>query len=107
MTLKIQKRRSLTSRSVEFFGAFWTLVWGAWMPTAQADYIYKTFDVLGGTGTSAYGINNAGQAAGSFDDSVGTHGFIRNGDGTVTTFDGPGSVTTLARGLTNSDRWRA
>jgi probable HAF family extracellular repeat protein len=37
--------------------------------------------------TKANGINNLGQVVGSYMDTVGFHGYIRNADGTFTTFD--------------------
>jgi probable HAF family extracellular repeat protein len=45
-----------------------------------------TFNALGSDDTIAEGINNAGQVVGHFFD----HGFLREPDGTVTSFDAPG-----------------
>ena len=46
-------------------------------------------------GSSAVGINNLGQVAGVYQDSNGdTHGFVRDPQGHITTFDAPGTFTT-------------
>ena len=51
--------------------------------------------------TQEFGINNAGQVVGDFNDSSGTHGFINTG-GTFTTLDVPGAVETDASGINNA-----
>jgi probable HAF family extracellular repeat protein len=47
-----------------------------------------------GAGTDAFGINDAGQIVGSFNDATGFHGFLLTG-GVFTTIDAPGSTTPL------------
>src|SRR3954467_388616 len=50
-------------------------------------------------GTTAYGINAAGQVVGSYQDASGTtHGFLYSG-GTYTTLDAPSARTTAARAI--------
>jgi uncharacterized protein (TIGR03437 family) len=52
---------------------------------------YITIEVPGATQTTATAINNPGQIAGIYNDSSGTHSFLRSADGkTYTTFDIPG-----------------
>jgi probable HAF family extracellular repeat protein len=62
---------------------------------------YTTLDVSGATLTNAYGINNSGQIVGSFNDSSGSHGFLKNGS-TYTPFDYPGATSTTAYGINDS-----
>jgi hypothetical protein len=40
-------------------------------------YTFTTIDVPGASSTSAAGIDDAGQITGSYDDSTGTHAFLR------------------------------
>ena len=58
-------------------------------------------DVPGATGTEAFGINNAGQIVGEFQDASGFHGFLDSG-GSFTTIDVPGATTTAASGINNN-----
>ena len=60
-----------------------------------------TFDVSTGAvfGTSPSGINPAGAITGYYCDAVTCHGFLRAPDGTVTTFDFPGSGYTQPVGI--------
>ena len=55
-------------------------------------YKYTTLDdplaTTGTLGTKAFGINNAGQIVGEYDDSAGIHGFLLSG-GTYTAFKDP------------------
>jgi hypothetical protein len=39
-------------------------------------YKFKTLNVPGASSTQAWGINNAGQIVGSYDDGTGSHGFL-------------------------------
>lgn len=55
-------------------------------------------DVPGAAGTFAYGINNSGQIAGSYQDASGEHGFLLTG-GTATTLNAPGRTYTDAVGI--------
>jgi hypothetical protein len=62
-----------------------------------------TFDVPNSTSTETFSINRAGAIAGYYFDSGnyhaparrGFHGFVRSPDGTITTFDPPGSIAYL------------
>jgi uncharacterized membrane protein len=54
---------------------------------------FTTIDVPGATLTSANGINNSDQIVGSYNDSNGTHGFLKLGS-IIATFDYPGASTT-------------
>jgi len=60
--------------------------------------MYTQIDAPGASSTSANGINGNGQIAGSFTDSLGTHGFLDVG-GMFTTLDVPGANSTSANGL--------
>ena len=56
------------------------------------------FDVpaAGPFGTVGFGINPAGVIAGEYGDASNVlHGFVRAKDGTITTFDPPGSIQTF------------
>ena len=53
-----------------------------------------SFDVPGSTGTLPASINPAGEITGSYEDSGGMHGFVRDSRGTITSFDPPGSFGT-------------
>jgi probable HAF family extracellular repeat protein len=69
---------------------------------AQANYIFTTLDVPGSTGTSAFGINNAGQIVGSYFDPDGLeHGFLLS-SGYYATLDVPGATNTVATGINTS-----
>ena len=60
-------------------------------PTAHAQ-TFTTFDVPDSRSTQAFAINPAGQITGIYEDiSVGLHGFLRQPDGTIITFDVPGA----------------
>lgn len=60
-------------------------------PTAHAQ-TFTTFDVPDSRSTQASAINPAGQITGIYEDiSVGLHGFLRQPDGTIITFDVPGA----------------
>ena len=64
------------------------------VPAARSQ-TFTTFDPPGSQGTAPGSINPAGQIAGSyFDSSFATHGFLRNPDGTITSFDVPGFLGT-------------
>ena len=68
------------------------------------DGTFTTFDVPGagtgafqGTGLFGVGINAVGAIAGTYTDASNVvHGFLRTRDGTITTYDPPGSVGTFA-----------
>ena len=58
-----------------------------------------SFDVPGAAGTTAAGILPTGEIVGSWNNSGGTHGFIRRTDGSFTTFDVPGASSTSVNGF--------
>jgi hypothetical protein len=70
---------------------------------------FRTFEIPGGSSTFAAGINDSGQLVGyyltSYFDSSGlvtlSTGVIRNPDGSITTFDVPGSTSTYIQGINN------
>ena len=68
---------------------------------SAAPYTFTTLDFPEMYFTSAFGINNAGQVVGFFNDSSGSHGFINTG-GTFTTLDVPGAGSTFARGINDA-----
>ena len=68
---------------------------------SAAPYTFTTLVVPGASFTDAFGINNAGQVVGLFNDISGTHGFINTG-GTFTTLDVPGASFTRAAGINNA-----
>lgn len=55
------------------------------------------FDVPGSTDTQPFAINSKGQITGSYVDALGKHGFLRQPDGTLISFDAPlnGRVQTI------------
>jgi len=72
-------------------GVLFALLAIATQPSAWGQ-TYTTFDPPGSQGTSPVSINAAGQITGSFFDvNFATHGFLRDTDGTITTFDVPGA----------------
>jgi hypothetical protein len=82
---------------------------GAFLRLPDGSFSY--FSVPGGSPTFANGINDRGQVAGfyltSYFDSSGlvtlATGITRNPDGTVATFDVPGSTNTYIEGINNLD----
>ncbi|MGI4790272.1 MAG: hypothetical protein ACRYFS_15650 [Janthinobacterium lividum] len=80
---------------------------------AQTSYTFTTLDdplagtyaVNGGTlsGTEAWGINDAGEIVGFYDDSAGTHGFTETPGGGFSTLPDPGALGgTGALGINNA-----
>ena len=66
-----------------------------------ASYTFAPFDVPGAIRTEAYGINDAGQIVGNYQDaSAATHGFLYTA-GIFTSLDVPGALTTYAQGINN------
>jgi len=61
--------------------AAWGLLMGLTGP-ATAQYTFTTIDMPGAASTYAFGINNAGQIVGSYDDAAGAHGFLLDVDDT-------------------------
>jgi hypothetical protein len=69
------------------------------LPLAKAQGTYTQIDYPGAAQTECYGINNAGDMVGWYEDTGGNwHGFLLSG-GTYTKVDYPGATTTLLRGL--------
>jgi len=65
-------------------------------------YNYLFFDIPGTDDNRAQGINSAGQVTGYARTSSGYESFIRNADGTLTTFSVPGFGSTLAQGINDA-----
>jgi len=64
-------------------------------------YTYQTLDVPGSIATVALGINDVGQIAGYWFDSVGhIHSFVQS-QGKYATFDMPGAANTYATAINN------
>jgi hypothetical protein len=57
--------------------------------------------VPGAADTSAYGINDAGQIVGKYDDSLGSHGFFTGGPGTATGSGPDSQLLPLDQALVN------
>jgi uncharacterized protein (TIGR03437 family) len=74
----------------------------------DVDGTYTTFDVPGSAlGTSPTGINNRGVIVGNFgSNSSRSHGFVRNVDGTIATFDAVGGFPTYFNAI-NDNGWVA
>ena len=69
----------------------------------QAGGELTTFDISGVTGrVRTCGINASATVVGLFEDSAGTHGFLRNDDGQLEVFDVPGSKYTVPIGINDS-----
>lgn len=74
-----------------------------------ADGSFSTFDFNSGPESDEIpngyfvGINDSGQIAGTITDKIGTgiHGFIRDANGSMTTFDYPSAKDTFAEGISN------
>jgi len=66
-----------------------------------ADAQLATFSIPGATFITPVGINDDGQLTGVYTDASGGHGFLRQPDGTLTTFDVPvaGTKETLPAGI--------
>src|SRR5439155_20167964 len=64
----------------------------------QPSFDFRTIEVPAAKRTIAWGIDDGGQIVGSYDDSVGTHGFVLRDD-KFTTIDFPGAAFTVALGI--------
>lgn len=64
----------------------------------QPSLDFRTIEVPGAKRTIAWGIDDAGQVVGSYDDSKGTHGFLLRND-RFTSMNFPGAVWTAAFGI--------
>jgi hypothetical protein len=69
------------------------------LASGASAFSFIPINVPGASRTLPYGINKAGQIVGSYDNSAGTHGFLRNTDGTFITIDVPGADGTIAYGI--------
>ena len=69
------------------------------VPCALAVTPTASFDIPGAKSIRVTGLNNRGQVSGTYSDSSGSHGFLRNVDGTLISFDAPGG--TLSTGDIN------
>lgn len=66
----------------------------------QAALTYTNIDIPGTSSTVASNINNSGQIAGNYVDSLGvSHGFVTEQHGGYTAIDFPGAVSTAAGGI--------
>jgi uncharacterized membrane protein len=65
---------------------------------AQSRGTFERIDVLGATGTRAFGINPQGDIVGSYTDAAGTHGFLLS-NGALWTIDYPGASSTETWGI--------
>lgn len=75
----------------------------AWLAVSAAalgqEFQYTQIDVPGARLTRPFGVNASGQIVGLFRDASGSHGFLRDRDGTYTAVDFPGAVFTNAVGI--------
>ena len=55
---------------------------------------FVAFDVPGAVSTIPASINAQGEITGSFSDGTGSHGFVREANGSIKVFDGPGAIWT-------------
>jgi hypothetical protein len=65
---------------------------------------FTTFDVLNAQSTTPAGINANGTVTGVFQDASGSHGFVRQPNGSITNFDVPGSTGTFPSGINAAGR---
>jgi probable HAF family extracellular repeat protein len=97
--LRGDRRMRVTSILAAAVGGFFAAT-----AAANADaYTFTAIDVPGASfpGTDAFGINNAGQIVGYFNDIRGSHGFLDTG-GRFATIDVPGPEATSANGINNA-----
>src|SRR3569833_4525996 len=71
------------------------------IPAQAVSYTYSTFTAPGATATAAQGINKNGVISGWFQNSAGTHGFLKRGS-TYTVIDYTGSTYTIVRGINDN-----
>jgi hypothetical protein len=60
------------------------------------------FTIPGAFDLMAFGVNDEDQVVGSYRDASGTHGFIRNPDGSIVTIDFPGATSTFLTGINDA-----
>jgi probable HAF family extracellular repeat protein len=82
------------------------LLLSAVTPAQDLSFTFTTIDVPGGLpGSTAWGINDAGQIVGSFTDSTGGgHGFVYT-DGSFAIIDVPGAFFTTLAGINNAGQF--
>ena len=61
-----------------------------------ASFSFTQIDVPGTLSTEAFGINDAGEIVGGFNDSTGSHGFLFDTGGSFIQIDVPGAFFTRA-----------
>ncbi|BAY99921.1 hypothetical protein NIES37_39040 [Tolypothrix tenuis PCC 7101] len=66
----------------------------------EAKLEFTTFDISNAIATDALGINDQGDIIGSFRDSQGDHGFLKQRR-SISTFDYPNALLTYANGINN------
>jgi hypothetical protein len=85
-----------------------TLLVGLLAPSLTlAGYTFTTYDVPGSVSTTVEGINNSGEAVGTYTTPTAlglppSHGFVLSPTGTLTTYDVPNSTLTYAKGVSDS-----
>jgi len=72
--------------------------------TAQPD-TYVIFNIPGGTFISAVAINDSGQIAGSYGSSSQSYGYLRNSDGTISSFALLPSITGADLQVNAMNKW--
>src|SRR3569833_893676 len=71
------------------------------IPAQAVSYTYSPFTAPGATATAAQGNNKNGEVTGWFQNSAGTHGFLKSGS-TYSVIDYPGSTYTIVRGINDN-----
>src|SRR5215475_13087497 len=62
---------------------------------------FTTFNAPGSS-TTPTNINSGGVITGWYNDTTGTHGFLRDATGTITTFDVPGAIGTTPTSISST-----
>src|SRR5260370_515410 len=97
-----KKARSALSVNFLFIAAILaTAPLGTTSPANASAFNFTQVDAPNATLTRALGINDAGQIAGDFRNSTGTHGFLDTG-GSFTPLDVPGTSFTTAFGINDA-----
>jgi hypothetical protein len=69
------------------------------LASGASAFNFTSIDVPGASLTAAQGVHNAGDISGWYEDANGTHGFLRDPNGTFSAIEVPGAQATLAFGL--------
>src|ERR1051326_8674936 len=80
--------------------AFCLGMFGLVLPDVAFAATFVTFDIPGAEGIDPSSINPAGVITGQYGDGFRVHGFVRATNGTITTFDAPGSIISFALSFT-------